>query len=279
MKEKECPSQIKIKSEIKAQKREEAAARRKQYFIEYREKNREKIRAYQRAYQEKNREKNRKHKNAYMRMYHQKNREVSLMRQKEYYAKNREKIIAKSIEYKRKNPERYRIINQRHYKKNYEKIKLTQKEYREKNKEKYVQYKREYWEKNKYKLCYELLNYYCFKSMEEIQKQCPKRVEKYLTRYPFEKYAEKRIRRELYIRGVYLSDSKYADCYDAGMLAYMYSIHRCAYLACDYTIPYIRKMIRIYVLCALIVYNEIGNICRMNQFKEYRLDRTNVPQL
>ena len=35
---------------------------------------------------------------------------------------------------------------------------------------------------------------------------------------------------------------------------------------------YIKKMIRIYIICALVIYDESYNICKENGFKEVRLD-------
>lgn len=62
------------------------------------------------------------------------------------------------------------------------------------------------------------------------------------------------------------------DCYEAGMLAYLYSIHRCAAMGCDYTVRYIRKMVRIYMICALVVYHDVKNLCQTNGFHEIQLD-------
>ena len=60
--------------------------------------------------------------------------------------------------------------------------------------------------------------------------------------------------------------------YDAGMLAYLYTIHRCALLECDYVMPYLRKMIRINIRCARIVYRDSHNLCAINHLSEVRID-------
>ena len=100
----------------------------------------------------------------------------------------------------------------------------------------------------------------------------PDRVDEYTNRYPFEEYAERYIKRELYIHEIFSTQDRYADCFDAGMLAYMYSIHRCAAMQYDYAAAYIKKMIRIYVICAVVVYSDTKNLCQMNDFREIRLD-------
>ena len=90
--------------------------------------------------------------------------------------------------------------------------------------------------------------------------------------YPFEEYGEIFIIRALRRYGIYPAHGMYADCYDAGMLAYLYSIHRCAFMGYTYTEPYIKKMVRIYIICAIAVYKETKNLCRVNGFTEIRLD-------
>jgi hypothetical protein len=135
----------------------------------------------------------------------------------------------------------------------------------------------EYYAQNRYTICYKTLNVGCFKSMESVRILCPERISEYFERYPFEIYAEKQIKRQLSKNGINPSRDQYAECYDAGMLAYLYSIHRCSALNCDYVMPYIQKMIRIYVICALVVSNETKNLCRENGFTEFRLDRDDIP--
>ena len=132
--------------------------------------------------------------------------------------------------------------------------------------------RRKYYEDNKYRICNHTLNCYCTKSIEQIRGVCLDTVNDYINRYPFEDYAERYINRELYLRKIYPSQSRYADCYDAGMLAYLYSIHRCAAMQYNHTAPYIKKMIRIYIICAIVVYDETNNLCRVNGLREIRLD-------
>jgi len=98
------------------------------------------------------------------------------------------------------------------------------------------------------------------------------RVKEYETRYPFDKYADRYILKQLAIFRVRPSHSHYADCYDAGMMAYMYSIHRCAEMSYTHVEPYIKKLIRIYIICALVIHDDARNLCRENGFREVRLD-------
>jgi len=118
------------------------------------------------------------------------------------------------------------------------------------------QRRRKYYEENKYKICHNTINRYCFKSMEKIQDLFPERVNEYTNRFPFEEYAERYIKSELYKHEIFSVQDRYADCFDAGMLAYLYSIHRCAAMQYNHTAAYIKKMIRIYVICAVVIYQD-----------------------
>lgn len=120
--------------------------------------------------------------------------------------------------------------------------------------------------------CRRTLTLYAFAAMARDRAACGSRVDAYFAKFPFETCAEPAILRRLAQCGIRRNQAEYADCYDAGMLAYLYAIHRCAALACDYTIPYLMKMIRIYIVCARIVYRDAHNLCRINGLRELRLD-------
>ena len=132
--------------------------------------------------------------------------------------------------------------------------------------------RRKYYQENKYRICNRVLNCYCLKAIEQIRASCPGKVGSYMRQYPFEEYAEVFIRRALCRYNIYRTHGMYDDCYDAGMLAYLYSIHRCAAAQYTHTQAYIKKMIRIYIICAMVVYQESKNICRVNGLRETCLD-------
>ena len=132
--------------------------------------------------------------------------------------------------------------------------------------------RRRYYKDNRYRICNYSLNCYCPKAIKKIRDSCLDAVNDYMDRYSFEEYAERDIKKELSKNKISSSQSVYDDCYDAGMLAYLYSIHRCAAMQYNHTEAYIKKMIRVYVICALVLYNETKNLCRTNGFREIRLD-------
>jgi len=132
--------------------------------------------------------------------------------------------------------------------------------------------RRKYYEDNKYDICNKTLNKYCVKKIEEVRNLYIDRVNDYIGRYPFEKYADCYIKRELYKYKIFSMHDRYADCYDAGMMAYLYSVHRCAEMLYSHTEAYIKKLIRIYIVCALVIYDDTKNLCHTNGFREIRLD-------
>ena len=157
---------------------------------------------------------------------------------KEYYLKNKDKIREK---------------HKNHYAINKERIRAKQDKY---------------YEKNRYAICHKKLNRYCFDSMEKIKSLCPDRIDEYTKQYPFEEYADRYIKRTLYLCRIFPNQSRYADCYDAGMVAYLYSIHRCAAMLYTHVAAYIKKMIRIYIICTINIHNDGKNLCEANNFKE-----------
>jgi len=134
------------------------------------------------------------------------------------------------------------------------------------------QRKREYYEKNKYILCNKTINVYCIAKIEKVRSTYKDRVDEYINLYPFEEYADRYIKKQLFICKVYKAHSHYDDCYDAGMMAYLYSIHRCAEMTYSHVEPYIKKLIRIYIICAIVIHNDSKNLCKSNNFSEVRLD-------
>ena len=132
--------------------------------------------------------------------------------------------------------------------------------------------RRQYYEKNRYRLCDNSLNHYCPKTIAQIVKLCPDAVNEYYHRYSFEEYGEPSIQKQLSNYRIFSHQARYQDCYDAGMLAYLFSIHRCAYMGIENVRAYINKMIRIYVVCALVIYDDVRNLCKANDFKEVRID-------
>lgn len=108
--------------------------------------------------------------------------------------------------------------------------------------------------------------------MDRVKAVCPERIEQYLEQWPFETYADRRIKNQLRWWRIYPQHHLYDDCYDAGMLAYFYSIHRCAMMEYQHVHQYIAKMVRIFVICALNVGREAENLCRENDLRLCHMD-------
>ena len=122
------------------------------------------------------------------------------------------------------------------------------------------------------KKCSYEINIYAYRSMKRMGESFEDEIRAYYVRFPFESFGEPCIKRELWKRSIWKHHAEYDDCYAAGVLAYLYSIHRCAALHCEYVPSYIQKMVRIYIHCAHIVHCDIDNICRVNGFRRVSLD-------
>ena len=64
----------------------------------------------------------------------------------------------------------------------------------------------------------------------------------------------------------------YQECYEAVILAYMYSISRCVYSKIENVEGYIRKMIRISFVWGITIFDEGRNICSQNGFSRVHVD-------
>lgn len=111
------------------------------------------------------------------------------------------------------------------------------------------------------------------RAIEKVRWKCAEKVDVLYSTFPFDGFTEKRLRLLLRKYRVFPNHGCYDDCYSAGMMAYLYSIHRCAYMGYKNVEGYIAKMLRIYLICAIIVYKDSQNLCHENGFQEIRIDQ------
>ena len=120
---------------------------------------------------------------------------------------------------------------------------------------------------------------YCYRAMERVSGQCEKKIKYLYEQFPYDSFAKKRLEQLLNREHIYDGQGCYADCVSAGMLAYMYSIHRCAYMDYNNVEGYIAKMLRIYILCAIVAYKDAENLCKENGFRQIRIDQMEKPRV
>lgn len=128
-----------------------------------------------------------------------------------------------------------------------------------------------YFERHKYECCKNTFQNaeHMIKAMRDTNAVL---IDEYYDRYPFEKYAQDYIRYVLAFMRIAENRAEYQECVSAGELAYMYSISRCACMMYENVEAYIRKVVRIYIKCSLIIYHEAQLICRNNHLKHIELD-------
>lgn len=105
-----------------------------------------------------------------------------------------------------------------------------------------------------------------------MQKVNSLEVQKLFQEYPFNLY-EKIIRSIIQKHNIRNNSYEYDECFDAGMMAYIYSLNRCAFINCNYIDAYIKKVIHIYIKCAIVISNDGKNICIENGFRLIRLNQ------
>lgn len=223
--------------------------------------------ARQKAYYQAHRDEMRKQQREY---YRSMDKAVHAARVREYRRRNHEAYLAYRREYRARNQERFAEYNRRAR----EKRRLQKAEQRTKRGAEAVASRMSgsYYERNRYELCRRRIGEECFRAMEKVKTVCPERIERYLEQWPFDAYADRRIKRQLWWYRIHPQHQLYDDCYDAGMLAYLYSIHRCAMMEYQYVNQYIAKMVRIFVICALNAGRETEHLCREHNLRLRHLD-------
>ena len=177
-----------------------------------------------------------------------------------YYWNNREK----QLEYRRQ-----------YYQRNKEKRAEYDKKYRQNHLAEKLAYSRKYYKENRYDLCKKTIGDYSYKRIAALYKTHKTEIDAYLLKYPFEEYGDKVIKYYLRRESIKKSNFLYDDCYDAGIVAYLYSVYICAATSKDYVIPYIKKVVRKFIMCAIVVANETKNICKENGFDRVYFDKFN----
>lgn len=207
-------------------------------------------------------------------------------RQKSYYQAHRDEILQQQREHYQSIDKAVHAARVREYRrKNHDAYLAYRREYRARNRERFAEYNRRsrekrkaqkdprtYYERNRQELCRRRIGEECFRAMEKVKMVCPERIEWYLEQWPFDAYADRRIKSQLWWWHIYPQHHLYDDCYDAGMLAYLYSIHRCAMMEYQHVNQYIAKMVRIFVICALNIGRDAENLCRENNLRLCHLD-------
>lgn len=117
-----------------------------------------------------------------------------------------------------------------------------------------------------------MLDRYLPNAIRKISREIPEEISRLYERYPYEKYGEPYIRKKLRWCGIRDTRLEYQECVDAALLAYLYSIHRCAYCGYEYVEYYIRKMISISIVWGMVLANEDKYLCQENQLRQVRLD-------
>lgn len=122
---------------------------------------------------------------AQQRAYYQAHREEMLAKKHEYYLENRENVLKKNGAYKAGRRAELRQKKRKCQTGNTEGKASLPKE------------TRSYYERHRYEICKRRVGEECFGVKEKMKSLCPERIERYLQQWPFEEYADRRIKTQL----------------------------------------------------------------------------------
>lgn len=125
-----------------------------------------------------------------------------------------------------------------------------------------------------------MLDVYTYRAIEKIRIKDTSCVDRLFLMYPYEKYCEKYFWGLCRKYKLYKYNYAYQECYDACQLAYIYSLHRCSVssksIYDNYVEAYIKKLMKIYFIAAVTVYDDTKNICKENNFFRIATDSYRV---
>ena len=138
-----------------------------------------------------------------------------------------------------------------------------------------IEYSRLYYEKNKYDICKKRVNQYLENSIRNVESfwknKYSKKIEEIEKKVPYnyEKW-DKFSSIILYEYSIQENNECYDDCKSIVYEAYRYSIYRMT-LRKHKTVKhinfYIRKMVKLFIVCTLIIFNEKRQICKTHGLK------------
>ena len=121
---------------------------------------------------------------------------------------------------------------------------------------------------------------YSFNSINRIKTQYKVDIQELCKEYTYKIYFEKNFKRICYFFRISKCSYQYQECYDACTTAYLYSLCHCAVRPKrsdeGYIMAYVRKVMRIYTIAALTIYNDASNLCKMNGFQRINSDNYQV---
>ena len=121
-----------------------------------------------------------------------------------------------------------------------------------------------------------MLDVYSFNAIQRIRANETASAEKLFLQYPYEQYFEKNFNRLCKKNRLQKYKYAYQECYDACQLAYMYSIYQCSVnknkIYDWYVDAYIKKVMKIYFIAAIVICDDVQNICKENDFARIAVD-------
>ena len=139
------------------------------------------------------------------------------------------------------------------------------------------EYKTNYYRTHRVEISKKLLYEYSLNSIKRLLDQNHMMLAELCERYPYEIYCEKNFHRTCYKLQIRKNSYQYDECQDACTTAYFYSICHCTFSDkkddMDYAMAYIRKLMKIYAMAAIIISRDADNLCKINGFRKVNLNK------
>lgn len=107
-----------------------------------------------------------------------------------------------------------------------------------------------------------------------IQSILPERVAEYKRVYTYDANTEKYICHIITGFGIRKDRACFAECFSNASYSYLFSICMCAYKSYSgkHVACYIKRMIKVSIICSLNTYNVVQEICKNNNLRPFYLD-------
>ena len=113
---------------------------------------------------------------------------------------------------------------------------------------------------------------YSQNSIDRLGEQNKDKIFELYNKYPYEEFGKPIIERILRYLRIHEGRYCHQECCAAGDLAYIYSIHRFSVIDIIYAKAYISKVMKKYIICAIIISDDTKNLCDANDFRCVRID-------
>lgn len=132
--------------------------------------------------------------------------------------------------------------------------------------------KRNYYELNRFECCKRRLGILLDRSLEKVKSilkcEYEEKISEFKNKYPFELKFYEYAKSILKYYGIKTNFFIYDECISSVYISYNYSIHRVTVNNCQHIENYIKRMIKVFIICTLNTYDTKRQICLYHNLKQ-----------